>query len=447
MHAGIPLASVDECGRTAADYAALYGHDALAEVRVLQPRAPAVLQVVTRACRAVAAQLLSQFSDRDAANAAAAARRAQRRPATLASGSAVSPPPPRASTVQPPSLLPSLLHPGGRPPSDLAPLEPSAVRLADELRRRAAGAGDSGGPRTVSPIVSSPVVARDRSRRCGGGVLACLPCASRVLCARARSPSPASPRGFEGRAAAARPPRNGAVVRPPAAGWARTSGRSRVGARTAPLPVPRSRRSAEARARDAKFTSEERTEGAKKWMASRGRDVGFDFTHAQKRELRKFFDFIDADGSGQIDLLELEDPLLSTGLARNRDDLRRLMRMVDVDGSGAIGFDEFLEVLRPNQGGGGARRRGLRVSRGAARAPGDSPHARRGRVRGHRRVCCAAGATARAAIGASYVRAEAQAAPPLARRRRSLATARCRCAFPSRHSGARSCSRRSWATP
>lgn len=50
---------------------------------------------------------------------------------------------------------------------------------------------------------------------------------------------------------------------------------------------------------------------------------------------------------------ELEDPLLSTGLARNRDDLRRLIRLVDTDGSGEIGFDEFLAVLRPSQGGGG----------------------------------------------------------------------------------------------
>jgi hypothetical protein len=30
---GVPIGSVDECGRTAASYAALYGHDALADVR------------------------------------------------------------------------------------------------------------------------------------------------------------------------------------------------------------------------------------------------------------------------------------------------------------------------------------------------------------------------------------------------------------------------------
>jgi len=49
------------------------------------------------------------------------------------------------------------------------------------------------------------------------------------------------------------------------------------------------------------------------WMARRGMKTGFEFTREQKRELKRWFNFLDADGSGEINIEELEDPLLSTG--------------------------------------------------------------------------------------------------------------------------------------
>lgn len=53
------------------------------------------------------------------------------------------------------------------------------------------------------------------------------------------------------------------------------------------------------------------------------------------------------DGSGEISTEELEDPLLSTGIAHTTADVENLVNEVDKDGSKAIGFSEFLSVLNP----------------------------------------------------------------------------------------------------
>ena len=52
------------------------------------------------------------------------------------------------------------------------------------------------------------------------------------------------------------------------------------------------------------------------WMTRHGLKTGFEFTREQKRELKRWFNFLDADGSGEINIEELEDPLLSTGVLR-----------------------------------------------------------------------------------------------------------------------------------
>ncbi|KAK3261868.1 hypothetical protein CYMTET_29247 [Cymbomonas tetramitiformis] len=66
--------------------------------------------------------------------------------------------------------------------------------------------------------------------------------------------------------------------------------------------------------------------------------------------LRKWFDSMDADGSGEISADELQDPLMSTGIARNRQEVEYVVSTVDDDGSGEIGFEEFLRLLKPKYG-------------------------------------------------------------------------------------------------
>lgn len=72
--------------------------------------------------------------------------------------------------------------------------------------------------------------------------------------------------------------------------------------------------------------------------------------YMQKLQLKTWFDFIDADGSGEIDVDELEDPLTSLGLATTRDEVQRLVEVVDADNSGEIGFEEFVAVITTQHG-------------------------------------------------------------------------------------------------
>ncbi|RLO11686.1 hypothetical protein DYB28_014734 [Aphanomyces astaci] len=62
--------------------------------------------------------------------------------------------------------------------------------------------------------------------------------------------------------------------------------------------------------------------------------------------MRRWFEFLDTDGSGEIGLNELEDPLVSVGLARCRLDVRQLIQTVDDSDNGEVNFDEFLSMMR-----------------------------------------------------------------------------------------------------
>ncbi|RHZ00236.1 hypothetical protein DYB31_007112 [Aphanomyces astaci] len=62
--------------------------------------------------------------------------------------------------------------------------------------------------------------------------------------------------------------------------------------------------------------------------------------------MRRWFEFLDTDGSGEIGLNELEDPLVSVGLAKCRLDVRQLIQTVDDSDNGEVNFDEFLSMMR-----------------------------------------------------------------------------------------------------
>lgn len=82
------------------------------------------------------------------------------------------------------------------------------------------------------------------------------------------------------------------------------------------------------------------------WLERRGRFPSSRWRISEKRELREWFDQMDEDGSGEIDLDELVEPLLSSGLAQTIAEVQIIINSVDNDGSGSIGFDEFLEMMR-----------------------------------------------------------------------------------------------------
>ena len=118
------------------------------------------------------------------------------------------------------------------------------------------------------------------------------------------------------------------------------------------IPTPRmhdfgSQSRSLARWREKLWLGDEQRSQEAKWFRQRACSAPFQFTPSQRRELKRWFDFIDSDASGEIDVEELMDPLLSAGIAQNARDIKNLMGLVDRDGSGGIDFDEFLLVLRP----------------------------------------------------------------------------------------------------
>ncbi|GMH58561.1 hypothetical protein TrST_g7200 [Triparma strigata] len=99
-----------------------------------------------------------------------------------------------------------------------------------------------------------------------------------------------------------------------------------------------------------KATEDEIRDGeTEKWLLTRKRYPEFRWTVKQKRALRKWFDHLDDDRSGEVDVDELADPLLSTGIAGTISEVKALIRTVDKDGSGEIGFEEFLKVMQPKK--------------------------------------------------------------------------------------------------
>ncbi len=82
------------------------------------------------------------------------------------------------------------------------------------------------------------------------------------------------------------------------------------------------------------------------WMQKRGKARFVDFTSDELVKLRKYFKELDDDGSGSIGIEELEQPLLSLGLCKNKQEVADLFAAVDEDGSGEIEFSEFLNIIK-----------------------------------------------------------------------------------------------------
>ncbi|KAE9355429.1 hypothetical protein PF008_g4064 [Phytophthora fragariae] len=86
-----------------------------------------------------------------------------------------------------------------------------------------------------------------------------------------------------------------------------------------------------------------------RWLDKHGRGSNLKATREQLALMRRWFESLDADGSGEVGLDELEDPLVSVGLACSRDDVQHLIEEVDLNGTGGVTFDAFLNLLYPER--------------------------------------------------------------------------------------------------
>lgn len=69
------------------------------------------------------------------------------------------------------------------------------------------------------------------------------------------------------------------------------------------------------------------------------------FKVEDKRRLKIFFNKIDDDGSGEVSISELLDPMVSSGMFKSSQDVIRLLSRLDRNGSGGIDFKEFLTAV------------------------------------------------------------------------------------------------------
>lgn len=93
------------------------------------------------------------------------------------------------------------------------------------------------------------------------------------------------------------------------------------------------------------------------WLQKRKQKHLIDFNDKERSQLKQYFNSLDEDGSSNLNTIlesigidELEEPLISLGIAESREDVKKLIYTVDDDGF--IEFKEFLEIIKNKNGDG-----------------------------------------------------------------------------------------------
>lgn len=84
----------------------------------------------------------------------------------------------------------------------------------------------------------------------------------------------------------------------------------------------------------------------KRWLEQKGKFVEFDLKTMNKYKI--YYDDmcqINPDGNEGMGVDQLQEPFISLGLARSKEDVNELINSVDDDGSGRIEFNEFLRII------------------------------------------------------------------------------------------------------
>jgi len=79
------------------------------------------------------------------------------------------------------------------------------------------------------------------------------------------------------------------------------------------------------------------------WSKVFGGLSGADLTD---EKLKDVFEHIDVDGSGELDVDELQQCMKSLGANISKEDILKMMQLGDADADGAVDFDEFVKMVR-----------------------------------------------------------------------------------------------------
>lgn len=89
-----------------------------------------------------------------------------------------------------------------------------------------------------------------------------------------------------------------------------------------------------------------RLEGLEGFYHSHGQhEAAIKWSCKDRRMLRRWFNALDFDGSGEVSVSELQDPLISAGILKTRDQVLRVLLNADKNGTLGLDFKEFLDAL------------------------------------------------------------------------------------------------------
>ena len=82
------------------------------------------------------------------------------------------------------------------------------------------------------------------------------------------------------------------------------------------------------------------------WMIKRGKDQLAYYDLGQVQKMKDYFKQLDVDRSGLVGPSEIEETLITLGLAKTETDVDAIVSELDRDRNGELDFNEFLELLK-----------------------------------------------------------------------------------------------------
>lgn len=83
----------------------------------------------------------------------------------------------------------------------------------------------------------------------------------------------------------------------------------------------------------------------KLWLEKRGKVFDKFVDAKDRREIKKVFESLDADGSGELTIVEVQAAFRVQGLPSSRAVIEKMMGIVDRSGSGQINFEQFVQLM------------------------------------------------------------------------------------------------------